>query len=39
MAKKTDKNKWATTGGAVVPVDINKIKLVNKPKAPVKKGK
>ena len=39
MAKKIDEKKWATTGGAVVPVDINKVKLVNKPKKPAKKAK
>ena len=34
MAKKKSNNtkKWQSTGGSMVPVDVSKIKLVNKPK-------
>lgn len=36
MEKKDNKNtddKWRTTEGAIKPVKLNQIKLVNKPKA------
>ena len=36
--KNTKNDKWQTTGGAGVPVDLSKIKLVNKP-TPSKKKK
>ena len=31
-AREKNKAKWGSTGGAVVPVDLKKVKLVNKPK-------
>ena len=31
-AKSNNKGKWATTGGAMKPVDLSKIEFVNKPK-------
>lgn len=32
-SKKTDsKDKWKSTGGALQPVDLTKVKLVNTPK-------
>jgi len=30
--KTNDNDKWKTTGGAMRPVDLSKIKLVNTPK-------